>query len=151
MMTVLGRACISIIFIVFGVSAIFSWDLSYTDLDAALVNWQMQKTVGESLGGFLDVLVRYIPILLGVGIFFQIAGGALVFLGVKYKLGALMLAIYLVFNTLLYFPFWFYEGDQFTFTLVLFLKNLAIFGGILLLLGSKRRGSTMVEMVEDEL
>ena len=141
---------LSAIFIIFGISAIVNWDISYTDLDAALVNWQMYKGNAEFIGSFLDKLIGYIPIILGVGIFFQIVGGLLVFFGVRARIGALMLAFYLIGSTLIYYPFWFYEGEQMAFNLVLTLKNLSILGGVFLLFSFKNRGRASLEVMDDD-
>lgn len=142
--------CLSIIFIIFGVSAIVNWDIAYTDLDSALVNWQMYKANAQFVGAALDKLTGFVPLILGIGIFLQIVGAILVFFGFKPKFGGFLLAIYIIFSTLIYYPFWFYSGEQLTFNLVLFLKNLAIFGGVLLLFRSRGRDRMNIEMIDDE-
>ena len=149
-MRIIGRIFLSIIFIIFGGSSIANWDVAYTDLDAAIVNWQMYKGNIQAVGSLLDVLTGYIQFLLGLGIFLQVMGGLMVFFGYKVKIGALFLSLYMVGSTLIYFPFWFYEGEQMTYNLVLFLKNVSIFGGILLLFGAVPKRTNQV-IFNDEL
>lgn len=150
MIRIIGRIFLSLLFIVFGISSIVNWDISYTDLDSALVNWQMYSGNTEFIGAILDQVVNYVPILLAVGIFLQIIGGLLVFIGFKPRLGALMLILYLFFATLIYFPFWFYEGTQMSFNFVLFLKNISILGGLFLVLPGGG-GARSYEMMDDDL
>ena len=149
MSRIIGRACLATIFILFGISSIMNWDIAYTDLDTALVNWQMYQGNAQSVGSALDNLTGYVDIILGVGLFLEIAGGLLVFFGYKTKLGATFLAIFMIVNTLLFFPFWFYEGEQMNISLVLFLKNLSIFGGIILLFAGRGSRSSM-QMLDDD-
>ena len=148
-MKIIGRIFLSSIFIIFGVSAIFNWDVAYTDLDAAIVNWQMYKGNIQLVGSFLDMLTCYITFLLSFGIFLQIVGGLMVFFGYKVKLGGVFLSLYIVGATLVYFPFWFYEGEQMTYNLVLFLKNISIFGGVLLLFGGQSRVKNHMILQDD--
>ena len=128
-----------------------NWDVAYTDLDSAIVNLQMYSGNYQLIGSLLDQLVNYIPIMLGVGIFLQVIGGLLVFFGLRPRVGGTFLAIYMICATLIYYPFWFYEGEQMTFNLVLFLKNLAILGGIFLLFGRRRPPTSNYEMLDDDM
>ena len=147
----LGRFFLSIIFIIFGAASLINWDVSYTDLDAAIVNWQMYKGNVEVIGGILDLLVSYTAILVAVGIFLQIVGGLSVILGIKPRLGGLLLALYLIVYTNIYYPFWFYTGEQMMFNLVLYLKNLSIFGGVLLLFSHADHSVSIRDFSDDEI
>ncbi|MCH9616978.1 MAG: hypothetical protein SP4CHLAM5_05650 [Chlamydiia bacterium] len=148
---VLGRIFLSTIFILFAVASIMDWDVAYTDLDTAIVNWQMHEGNPEFIGSALDELTSHVNIILVVGIFLELIGGLLIFFGFKPKLGAAFLAIFLFFSTLLYFPFWFYEGEQLNLNLVLFLKNVSIFGGVLLLFSGKGSSRQQIEMLDDDM
>lgn len=150
MSKIIGRAFLSTFFILSAVASIYSWDIAYTDLDTALVNWQMYKGNSAAIGGVLDNISDYVMIILVVGLFLELIGGLLVFFGYRVRLGATFLAIYLFFATLLFCPFWFYEDQQMSENLVLFLKNVSILGGILLLFsrGSSRGG---LQMMDDDM
>ena len=147
MFRVIGRVFLSAIFLLFAISSLINWDIAYTDLDTALVNWQMYSANSASIGSFVDTLLEYVGVILGVGLFLELVGALLVFFGYRAKVGASFLAIYLFFSTLLFFPFWFYEGEQLSLNLVAFLKNVSIMGGIFLLLGrgSPRRSISMMD------
>jgi hypothetical protein len=108
-----------------------------------MVNWQMYKGNAEIIGILLDSLINYITIILCGGLFLMLGGGILVFFGINEKLGGFFLILYIVFSSFLYFPFWFYEGDQMIHNITLFLKNIAILGGCLLLF--KKRGTSLVK------
>ncbi len=149
-MRALGRIFLSIIFILFGVSSAMNWDVSYTDLDAAIVNLQMYSGNFQFIGTFLDQIVNYTSLILALGIFFQVIGGLLVFFGIRQKLAGAFLALYIIGSTLIYYPFWFYEGEQFTANLILFLKNLAMLGGIFLLFGAGKTYSSHYEIVNED-
>jgi uncharacterized membrane protein YphA (DoxX/SURF4 family) len=114
-----------------------------------MVNWQMYKNNAEVVGALLDRLMNYLPIILGVGIFLEIFGALLVLFGVNITLGAFCLLTYLTFATLLYFPFWFYEGEQMIHNLTLFLKNIALLGGCLLLFKGKVASFVNISGPED--
>ena len=126
-----------------------NWDIAYTDLDTALVNWQMYNGNSAAIGSMVDGLLDYVGVILGVGLFLELAGGLLVFFGYRVRVGATFLAIFLLFSTLLFFPFWFYEGEQMSLNLVLFLKNLSILGGLLLLYGRGSSRKTLAMMDDD--
>lgn len=149
-MRALGRIFLSIIFILFGGFSVMNWDVSYTDLDAAIVNLQMYSGNFQWIGTFLDQIVNYISLILALGIGFQIIGGLLLFFGIKQRLAGTFLAIYIISSTFIFYPFWFYEGEQFTANLILFLKNLAMLGGIFLLFGGKASHSSNYEIVNED-
>jgi putative oxidoreductase len=63
----------------------------------------------------------------------ELAGGLSILLGLKTRLGAGMLFVYLIPVTLIMHNFWAYTGADRVHQLENFLKNLAIMGGLLLL------------------
>lgn len=128
-----------------------NWDVAYTDLDTAIVNWQMYKGTGELVGTIIDRIAPYVTYVLIAGIAFEILGGLMIFFGYRAKLGAVLLSIYIIGATLLFYPFWFYDGEQLTYNLILFLKNVSILGGVFLLFGGRGSSGSAIEMIEDEI
>ncbi|MCH9621239.1 MAG: hypothetical protein S4CHLAM20_06570 [Chlamydiia bacterium] len=104
----------------------------------------------EIIAGLLDVLISYVTLLLCVGVGLEIVGGLLIFFGIKPKLGAIFLSLYIIGSTLIYFPFWFYEGAQLSLNFVLFMKNLSILGGVFLLFSSRRSSYRGYDMMDEE-
>ena len=78
--------------------------------------------------------------LLYLSIFLLIFGGLLILSGYRAKLGAWMLLLYWIPLTLSVNDFWNYPSEERRFQLLLFMRNLAIIGGLLLIVanGSRR-------------
>ncbi|MFQ5459043.1 MAG: DoxX family protein, partial [Myxococcota bacterium] len=77
-----------------------------------------------------------IPVLLTLAIIFELLGGLSILLGWKTKAGALALFLFLVPVTLIFHNFWTYPPEQQQMQMIMFLKNLAIMGGLLMLAGA---------------
>ncbi len=56
-------------------------------------------------------------------------------LGFKARVGAVLLIIFLIPATLIFHNFWAFEGMERQMQMIMFMKNLAILGGLLLVLG----------------
>ncbi|MFC2049288.1 DoxX family membrane protein, partial [Chlamydiota bacterium] len=67
-------------------------------------------------------------------ILFELVGGLLILLGWYTRIGVYILMIFLVVTTLILHGFWGIEGHERAMQISHFLKNTAIFGGLLLLL-----------------
>jgi putative oxidoreductase len=76
-----------------------------------------------------------IPLLLPIAALVEILGGIAVLLGVRTRAAALLLFLYLVPTTLVFHNFWILNGAEHINQMHHFLKNLAIMGGLALLVG----------------
>lgn len=143
----IGRICISLIFIIIGCASIVNWQVSEVDLANALARWQGYTGFGDQVGNFFGTIVSMIPVFLGLGIALQIIGGVFLFFGFQVRLGAFFLFLYLLPTTILYHHFWFLQGHEQSLELILFLKNLAVIGGLITILalgkGRKRRSNSI--------
>lgn len=74
-------------------------------------------------------------LLLYGAIFLLITGGLMVLLGYRSTLGALMLLVYWAPVTFIVHDFWTYPKDQVRLQSILFMKDIAIIGGLLMLVG----------------
>jgi len=110
----LGRLCLSVIFLLSGIGKIFSWSET------------AQLMRGEGMVA--------VPLFLVLAILFEICGGLSVLLGYRARLGALALVVFLVPVTLIFHDFWQYSGSAATQQTINFLKNVAIIGGLLLII-----------------
>lgn len=68
-------------------------------------------------------------------ILFLVMGGLMVLLGYRSTLGAILLLIYWVPVTFLVHDFWMYPKEELRIQSILFMKNIAIIGGLLMLVG----------------
>lgn len=68
-------------------------------------------------------------------ILFLLLGGTMVLLGYRSSLGAILLLMYWIPVTFIVHDFWSYPEDQIRLQKILFMKDMAIIGGLLMLLG----------------
>lgn len=109
-----GRLLISIIFIIAGIAKI----VNYSEAELSL----------EYKGISPAALYIFIALVM------ELVGGTLLLLGWFTRVSCWILLIFLVPTTLIFHSFWLYDGAESSLQLSMFLKNLAIFGGLLLVL-----------------
>jgi putative oxidoreductase len=127
----LGRLMICQIFIAAGVSKILDWvgTQGYTGREfRAFFDWAgITADVSNSI-------ISAIPMLLAIAIAVELAGGLCLLLGYKTRLAAFALFAFLIPTTLIFHSFWrFPEAEQQVQT-IMFMKNLAIMGGLAMLM-----------------
>jgi putative oxidoreductase len=110
---VLGRVALGAIFIISGLGKLAAW--------RGTVAYAGSKSVPE--------------VLLAIATALEVLGAISIVLGLKARWGALALLIFLVPVTLVFHNFWAAPPDQQQVQTVNFLKNLAIGGGLLIVLG----------------
>jgi len=91
-------------------------------------NWEQTAGYMASKG------MPIVPLFLIGAIVLEIGGGLSVLLGYKARLGALLLLIFIIPATLIFHNFWAYQGMEQQMQMINFMKNLAIMGGLLLLI-----------------
>jgi len=111
---VVGRVLLSAIFLMSGLHKITAWS---------------QTASGMKAEGMVAV-----PVFLAGAIVLELAGGLSVLLGFKARFGALLLIVFLIPTTLIFHDFWQYSGDQMQNQMQHFMKNLAILGGLFIVL-----------------
>ena len=132
----IGRFFVSLIFITLGVSGVLNWDLAKSELSSALANWELYTGYIEGVSFLVQNLISATPLLVVLGISLQLVGGFMLSLSLKSRLAAIFLLFQLVPATILYHHFWFLEGSQMTRSMMLFIKNLSIIGGLLVIISS---------------
>lgn len=110
-----SRFLLSLIFIVSGVSKLTDWN--------------------ETVGMMAQRGLPMAPVLLGASIIIEILGGLGLFFGNHARLAATALALFLIPVTLAFHGFWNFTGPEQSLQAVMFLKNLAILGGLLQVVG----------------
>ena len=110
----IGRLLLSLIFLMSGLNKI--------------IDWSGTQEYMAARGMFL------VPLFLLAAILFEIVGGLSVLAGFKARVGALLLIAFLVPVTLVFHGFWRYADPERTVEMIQFMKNLAILGGLLVVL-----------------
>lgn len=110
-----GRFFLSLIFIVSGLGKLTSYGATVAYMD----------THGLPMAGLLFVFALLI----------EIAGGGLLLIGFQARLAALALIVFTIVATLFFHDFWTYAGPERTAQFGHFMKNLAMIGGLLLVIG----------------
>lgn len=110
-----GRIFLTLIFVSSGVGKIFQWDGT-----AAYMVAQGMPLVPYFLFG---------------AIVLELAGGLSVMLGFKARLGAVALLVFLLPATFIFHAFWALPEAEQQIQMIMFMKNLAIMGGLLMIVG----------------
>src|SRR5262245_6775142 len=79
--------------------------------------------------------IPLIPVLLPFAAVVEIAGGLAIVLGAKSRTAAMLLFLYLIPTTLIFHHFWSFQGQEYVNQMHHFLKNLAIMGGLAMIVG----------------
>jgi uncharacterized membrane protein YphA (DoxX/SURF4 family) len=132
--TVIARFFISLIFLAGAVNKILHWHETERSLMSTLCEWQTQVGFSDNLQDCLAFMIPITPLLLLVATLFELLGGLSVLLGIKEKMGATLLILFLIPTTIIIHQFWFVEGAVREMQLAHFLKNIAILGGLLMIL-----------------
>lgn len=113
---VVGRVFLAIIFMISGV--------------AKFLDWPANVAAMESQAGIIGM-----SWLLAVAGIVEIMGGLSILTGTFARVGALALFLFLIPVTALFHDFWSFSGAERQLQMAMFLKNLSIMGGLLLVVG----------------
>ncbi|EKE20957.1 MAG: hypothetical protein ACD_7C00415G0002 [uncultured bacterium] len=138
-LVLMGRLMVSAIFILSALNKIFEWQKTQTALINLFCDWQSYVGSFLSISKFFAKLITWAPEILIVFTVIELIAALLIFFGIKEKLGAFLLILIFIPATLVLHPFWFLSGVKKSIEMVVFLKNLAILGGLffLMIFGSK--------------
>lgn len=109
-----GRILLSLIFLLSGLSKIGGWN--------------------ETAAYMASKGMPMVPFFLVGAIVLELLGGLSVLLGLKARVGAAALFVYLIPTTLIFHNFWALEGMEQQVQMIMFMKNCSIMGGLLLVL-----------------
>jgi uncharacterized membrane protein YphA (DoxX/SURF4 family) len=127
----LARVFLSGLFLASGVNNIIYWKEIEKQLLLVLGDWQTHTVASELAQSFFCFAVIWAPTILMVAVFLEILGGLLLLFGIKEKLGAVLLILVLLPSTILMQHFWLSEGHLREMQLALFLRDMAIMGGLI--------------------
>ncbi|SDD07558.1 putative oxidoreductase [Massilia sp. PDC64] len=117
-----GRALVGVLFLASGINKILGFGY--------VAGWM------NSLG------IPAAGLLLAGAILLEVGGGLALITGIQAKYAALALALFMVPVTLIFHGFWHADAAEFQNQLNHFLKNVAIFGGLLALFDAERQRAT---------
>ena len=112
----LGRVLLSLIFLLSGINKISAF--------AGTAGWMTSKGLPMA------------EVLLAVTIVIEVGAAIMIMIGWKARLGALALLLWMVPVTFIFHNFWAMPADQQQIQMIMFLKNLAMMGGMLLIMAS---------------
>lgn len=144
-LVVLARLFVSSVFLAGGVKNILTWNETEAEVMSLLLDWQSYVGFSETLRDVFAYLAPWATILLMGAVALMLAGGLLILLGIRERLGTIFLILFLVPVTVLYHPFWFFDGLQREMQSEMFLKNLAILGCLIQLLMKPQEKESFVE------
>jgi putative oxidoreductase len=111
-----GRLLLAQIFLASGLNKIGAWE--------------------QTAGYMASKGMPLVPLFLIAAIVFEVGGGLSIAIGYKARLGAAALIAFLIPVSLIFHNFWTYEGMERQVQMIMFMKNLAIMGGLAVLAGS---------------
>lgn len=129
-----ARFFISLVFLAGAVNKILHWHESERILHSVLCEWQSNLSFFDGIHSCFAFFIPLTPVLLLVATLMELSGGLSILIGIKERLGAWLLALFLVPTTLIIHQFWFVDGVMREQQLAHFLKNLALLGGLIILI-----------------
>lgn len=128
----LGRALLSLVFIVAAFHKIFHWQETEQYLHMVLLD---ERSWGSLFfQGGIDWVLSHLFLVLAVGVCAELVGGLLLFFGFGVRLGSLLLLLVCASATVVFHHFWDMQEPQKELEMVHFMKNLSIMGGLLFVL-----------------
>lgn len=104
---------------------------------AALFVWSGFGKIGDFASTAAYIASKGLPfpeVLTAITIFVEFALGLAIVVGFKARVSALLIALWLIPTTLLFHNFWAMPPDKVMMQTISFMKNVAVFGGMLLLM-----------------
>lgn len=138
----LGRLCFCFAFIISGIAKIVRWDATEQELVNQMLDALSKSYQHPWAQAILDRVLPLAPMVLLAATIVELGAALLIVTGLGVRLGALIICLYLIPVTFIFHNFWDLQGAAQQLQIIMFLKNLSIFGGGLLLLafgsGQKR-------------
>jgi uncharacterized membrane protein YphA (DoxX/SURF4 family) len=141
----ISRFCISVFFLVASVKNVLYWHESEGRLMSALLDWQTYIDFSNEMSAIISFFISFAPLIHGLITTMMLVGGLLVLIGVKEKLGIVLLVLFLIPNAILYHPFWWVDGVMREVETMLFFKDVALVGCLMNLLLPRESSSAYID------
>jgi putative oxidoreductase len=129
----LGRIFLSLIFICLVTNQILNWDQTQQAFDKSVSDWIVHPGLPDQVQKVFSFLLSYSSLIMILAAVFAGLGGLFVLLGIKVRLGAILLILFLIPSTVIMHAFWMYHGSMREMEMMMFLKNISIAGGLFIL------------------
>jgi putative oxidoreductase len=129
----LGRILLSLIFICLVTNQILNWDQTQQAFDKSVSDWIVHPGLPDQIQKVFSLLLTYSSLVMVLASIFAGLGGLFVLLGIKVRLGAILLILFLIPSTVVMHAFWLYDGSMREMEMMMFLKNISIVGGLFIL------------------
>ncbi len=126
--TLLGRFCLALIFLLSAVGKIKEPAGTETEMKKWM---QAPESIVQVADGAITPL-RWASIVVEMG------AGLMLLVGWHARIASLLLMLFLIAATYYFHPFWRFQGEAMQNLMIEALKNLAIFGGLLMIFGAGR-------------
>lgn len=133
LLMLLGRICLSIIFVSSAINKLFSWDQTVQYMTSSLNLWVAGTPMPDFMHQGVTLMCSYAVLVLIIATLFEGIGGLFVLLGFKVRFGTTLLILFIIPVTLIMHPFWLMAGQEKMLQIAMFMKNLAILGGLFVL------------------
>ncbi len=130
----LGRMFISLIFILSAIAKIWDWQKTEETLVDLSSKMMSRFSSHDVFFQVFSTMFSSVTVVLAIIVFLELVGGILVFLGIKVRLGAFLLIVFLIPTTIIMHPFWESPENERMFQIIIFLKNISILGGLITLM-----------------
>lgn len=142
----LGRFFLSSIFLISSINEMLDWSTTEQYFQMSMTRWTNTLHDTQWMASFLSIITPWLPWLLLLAIIFKLVGSFLLIIGCNVRLGACLLILFLVPATLIVHCFWSLPAQESPIEMVMFMKNISILGGLLvvLVMGSGKSASKTV-------
>jgi putative oxidoreductase len=129
----LGRICLSLVFICVVANQILNWDATQQDFVTKVYDWVVFPGLPDNIQKVFNFLLSHSSVVVLSGAIMTGVGGLMVLLGIKARIGAILLILFLIPTTVIMHAFWMYDGSIREMQMLMFLKNMSIVGGLFIL------------------
>ena len=136
LLMVLGRAALSFVFLGAVAGKVLDWDSNHQYMLDGLCSWYTATASIPQLQELFGMVIPNSHFLLILAMTLEGLGGLLVLFGVKPRFGAFLLLLFIIPTTILMHAFWMVSPSEKELQMIMFLKNISIMGGLLILLAS---------------
>lgn len=140
-----GRVLLSLVFLFSAIVEMLNWPKTEQYFTAVFSRWMHVYQGNESVGLLMADILAWLPGILVTGICLRFLGALLMIIGWQVRLGAFCLLLFLGAETFLVYDFWHLPESEAATALVIFFKNIAVFGGLLLVLAFGKGRKESVE------
>lgn len=130
----IGRICLGAIFLLSSITEMMDWEGTNHYLLTILARWSKLYIGNAGISSLMEQMIAYSSWVLITAVGLKLIGSLMLIFGVKVRFGAFLLILFIVPSTFLAHDFWHLDGTTKPVELVMFLKNLSVFGGLAVVL-----------------